>query len=96
MKYSRREILRAFALGGSFIAGKLWIPGQKLISIPASGGVIKPCASTYLYDAVQACMWNGVYPEFEDGTIHISLHTSAPGLVDEGHSGYHKVPIDFT
>lgn len=35
MNYSRRQILRAFALGGSFVvAGELWIPGQKLISIP--------------------------------------------------------------
>ncbi len=35
MNYSRRQILRAFALGGSFVvAGELWIPGQRLISIP--------------------------------------------------------------
>ena len=32
--HSRREILRAFALGGMFVAGELWIPGRKLISIP--------------------------------------------------------------
>ena len=34
MKYSRREILRAFALGGGFIAGELWIPGAKKIFLP--------------------------------------------------------------
>lgn len=33
-EYSRREILRAFALGGAVVAGELWIPGQRLISIP--------------------------------------------------------------
>jgi len=26
--------MRAFALGGMFVAGTLWIPGQRLISIP--------------------------------------------------------------
>lgn len=35
-QYTRREILRAAALGGMMIAGELWIPGQTLISIPAS------------------------------------------------------------
>jgi len=33
-QYSRRQILRAIALGGGFIAGELWWPGRKLISIP--------------------------------------------------------------
>lgn len=32
--HSRREILRAFALGGMFVAGELWIPGKRFISIP--------------------------------------------------------------
>ena len=36
MNYSRRQILRAFALGGSFVVGgELWIPGQRLISLPS-------------------------------------------------------------
>ena len=35
---SRRSFLRAVALGGAVIAGELWIPGQKLISIPKSTG----------------------------------------------------------
>jgi hypothetical protein len=30
----RREFLRGLALGGVVVAGELWIPGQKLISIP--------------------------------------------------------------
>lgn len=34
MKYSRREILRAAALGGGLIAGELWWPGKRLISVP--------------------------------------------------------------
>ncbi len=34
MNYSRRQILRALALGGGVIVGELWWPGQKLISIP--------------------------------------------------------------
>ena len=35
MNYSRRQILRALALGGGVIAGELWWPGRKLISIPS-------------------------------------------------------------
>ena len=33
-EFSRRDILRALALGGAVVAGELWIPGQRLISIP--------------------------------------------------------------
>lgn len=38
-KYSRRQILIGLAAGGAMIAGELWIPGQKLISIPQALGV---------------------------------------------------------
>ncbi len=31
---NRRQLLRAIALGGGLVAGEIWIPGQKLISIP--------------------------------------------------------------
>jgi hypothetical protein len=31
---SRRSFLRGLALGGAVIAGELWIPGAKVISIP--------------------------------------------------------------
>lgn len=31
---NRRELLRGLALGGAVIAGEMWIPGKKLISIP--------------------------------------------------------------
>jgi hypothetical protein len=34
----RRSFLRGLALGGVAVAGELWIPGQKLISIPKSVG----------------------------------------------------------
>ncbi len=33
--FSRREFLAAMGAGGMVIAGELWIPGQKLISIPS-------------------------------------------------------------
>jgi len=33
--FSRREFLAAMMAGGAVIAGELWIPGQKLISIPS-------------------------------------------------------------
>lgn len=32
--FTRRQILRAVALGGGLIAGELWWPGRTLISIP--------------------------------------------------------------
>lgn len=35
MAISRRDLLRTLALGGAVVAGELWIPGQKLISIPS-------------------------------------------------------------
>jgi len=34
MTYSRREFLRCLALGGAVVAGELWIPGQRVISLP--------------------------------------------------------------
>jgi hypothetical protein len=34
MKVSRREFFKCLAAGGAVVAGELWIPGQKLISIP--------------------------------------------------------------
>ena len=35
VKYSRRQVLRAFALGGGLIAGELWIPGATKIFLPS-------------------------------------------------------------
>jgi len=35
MGFSRREFLAVMMAGGAVIAGELWIPGQKLISIPS-------------------------------------------------------------
>lgn len=32
--YTRREIMACLAAGGLIVGGKLWTPGQKLISIP--------------------------------------------------------------
>lgn len=34
MSFSRREFLAAMAAGGMVVAGDLWVPGEKLISIP--------------------------------------------------------------
>jgi len=44
-QFSRREILRAMMLGGGVIAGELWWPGQKLISIPSTEEVVKYTAT---------------------------------------------------
>lgn len=33
----RRQLLKGLAAGGLIVAGELWIPGQKLISIPKRG-----------------------------------------------------------
>ena len=44
-QYSRRQILRAIALGGGFIAGELWWPGRKLISIPTTDEVLRYTAT---------------------------------------------------
>ncbi len=44
-EYSRREILRAIMLGGGVIAGELWWPGQKLISIPTTEEVLRYTAT---------------------------------------------------
>lgn len=35
MAFSRREFLAGMAAGGMVVAGELWVPGQKLISIPS-------------------------------------------------------------
>lgn len=35
MSFSRREFLAAIAAGGMVVAGELWVPGRKLISIPS-------------------------------------------------------------
>lgn len=44
-QYSRREILSAIMLGGGVIAGELWWPGQKLISIPTTDEVLRYTAT---------------------------------------------------
>lgn len=44
-QYSRREILTAIMLGGGVIAGELWWPGQKLISIPSTEEVLRYTAT---------------------------------------------------
>ncbi|KKN65435.1 hypothetical protein LCGC14_0481550 [marine sediment metagenome] len=42
-QFSRREILRAAALGGVFIAGEFWFPGQKANLNPPTWNT---CATT--------------------------------------------------
>ncbi len=49
---SRREILRAMALGGGLVAGKIWIPGQMLISIP------KPPTMVWSYMGARTGRWS--------------------------------------
>lgn len=47
---SRRSFLRGLALGGAVIAGELWIPGAKVISIPKTLDVLKyKTSERYLY-----------------------------------------------
>ncbi len=69
-QFSRREILRAATLGGMMIAGELWIPGQKLISIPRRGQrVWMMDGNTIIVDE---------WVDFENrGTWHVSLHEGA-------------------
>ena len=37
MDINRRDLLKCLAAGGMVVAGGLWIPGRKLISIPNPG-----------------------------------------------------------
>ncbi len=50
---TRRELLRGLAAGGLMVAGELWFPGKKVISIPSrwttfEGMPPSPNQSTYL------------------------------------------------
>lgn len=45
---NRRDILRAMALGGGVVAGELWIPGQRVFSIPTWSS---PSVTGYYIDA---------------------------------------------
>lgn len=40
MILSRREFMKAAAAGGMVIAGELWIPGKRLISIPETKPIV--------------------------------------------------------
>lgn len=58
---NRRDVLRAMALGGGIVAGELWIPGQRLISIPKPrptvwcGVDIGTEASSIVWSQLQRC-----------------------------------------
>lgn len=41
-QFSRRDILRAIALGGGVVAGELWWPGKQLISIASEPVWVDP------------------------------------------------------
>lgn len=49
---NRRQLLQALAAGGVIVAGELWIPGRKLISIPMP--VSHNTKSMWLFDSTPA------------------------------------------
>jgi len=75
-QFSRRSILRALALGGAVIAGELWIPGKKVISIPklsVYAGMDLAFKGSYSEAAVFMSHygWKRVWWSGEDGKIHV-------------------------
>lgn len=42
MDMTRRQFLATLLAGGAVIAGELWVPGQKLISIPSKKVFVPP------------------------------------------------------
>ena len=51
---NRRDLLKGLAAGGIFVAGELWIPGQKLISIPT---VPEPVFEWSQYSGPSVILW---------------------------------------
>ncbi len=65
-EFSRREVLRAMALGGAVVAGELWIPGQTLISIPNAGVVLTRGEWGSLLGAEMNRVFDIQYRKFQD------------------------------
>ena len=79
-QFSRREILRAAALGGVFIAGEFWFPGQKLISIPRRGTRVRLLdGSMIIFDDWLAFTERNMWIPLND-QLFISLHTGCYGV----------------
>ena len=82
--FSRRELLKCLAAGGAIVAGELWIPGAKIISIPkpvfnAAGDIVwdSPTISGrghwVIYDTFMKALADGHYDVPATGLINISF-----------------------
>ncbi len=80
---NRRELLRGLALGGAVIAGELWIPGKRLISIPKAarldGHSFEEQILWLIYDSKT---YGG-----ELTYLYVGLHTSDPASTAEASYG---------
>jgi len=89
---NRRELLKGLAAGGIFVAGELWIPGQKLISIPKAAQGFRPIDLTMprnamVGDLLIACYGNGAveYKVYTGGNpFNPGGWTTAMGAAGEG------------
>ena len=72
--FSRREFLAAIAAGGMVVAGELWVPGQKLISIPSKKIWTFDDASIvnrqYGYNHVHDYSWGRHVRRLRNGELH--------------------------
>lgn len=67
---NRRDILRAIALGGGIVAGELWIPGQRVISIPRIYTYTKTFGPFYMKDKDDELSCTN--RERQNGSLHTS------------------------
>ena len=78
--FSRREFLAAMMAGGAVVAGELWIPGQKLISIPSRKIFIPEGTLAWMEDGQGFIHQKGkiiAIPEYFDIDIHGALTSQA-------------------
>ncbi len=65
-EFSRRDILRCLALGGAVVAGELWIPGQRVISIPNAGLALTAAEWVSLIHADMSRVFDIAYAKYQD------------------------------
>ena len=68
---TRRDFLRAIALGGGVVAGELWIPGQKLISLA-------PVRTNHFHPAFHRQLAKVFLTRFESARV---LHQTTNGMI---------------